>query len=1161
MEAVGSVSATLQLAQGLGVTLLKVREAYLQIKDIDDFLHDFDGQLDATRTTLAILHDGIGNAKFDASTQDWWRQSELERLLRSCHQHYQRMNDIFVKIAHQRSSAPALRAWIRTKQYDSDISHLRLCINTCTNALQLPVIIHKIHATMQVTLEKPIPGEAFVLMEEVASRLTRLESSLKDTRDDLKKRAVEHDSNDLEPTAQSTSIDKLMESLELDLSRLTSSQHHRPSSAEKDDMEARLAQMQDTISKLRTEAGREAKHRDTSLSLQEIRDKTDMEQDTRSMLELVDDLVGSTKDYTSTIDSISTVSKVTSQPPSAPRDDMHALNLAGLHLGPQLPPVQHFKDKLENIAEWVGQTDEGDRASVISGLSVLRPPPSETIATSTTYASATTRTKHSLRGKINQRRIQAVEESLEAKHYDKAIDLLEIVLSDGNELLNDEEQDRLYRFMAKAIVEGKGKVNANLYISYPLLKLRVAEKECRWSSMQATKALDQGGYDEVLHILSPSQFQFEKEWDSLGFAESEIRSVQKIQLARGQSWFYARSFWDIAAAIRVLERLLEDKRLAKSDRAVAHRTLTRAYRRNSDYEKSKFHGEQAYQNMIEIVGRDDRELLELIYLMVILCSESEDPDRDVWMKMLPEGLATSCKSVQRPFKARKGLDTCLASGMLRYIHQGVDEMEGQHRLQAGLEYLLHCYDLRGSRSYRIFNMNNMHCWGCLQQCFQTRPVLEGACVCKSNDQDLLCKRHQVSGNNTRGFSIVHFFATATPKPHISLYLKEQRRQPLIDITTNSRYYQLKTVLKRDKSRHRECVDEISILLHSAERNGWGDLQWAKTSSIDTTNFGIYDVVNRPMDLQLPKDLQSFARSIVVTPVWAAALSGGLETVSFFLSLQETDAARGSDSILLLNRPGSSLYPPDCLVTKQENEAIGTVIQGVLEVFNTLPVQVARQLLSRSLQRDIHWCFVDPILLGKVLDKCGKDSADLRVWSHEKDFPKVLSESLLAFFFDLVTRGGLSGLSIDELKFMLQTLLKHSQETRHNSSSAPKSITVLIDHIHSAVLGLKLPECLKSPQTPTIIGRLDRWIDMLGIYMGNSRAVGSDNILKLRRCIDHLLYCKEGIKHNQEELSTISGELGEINFYKFRRVFGTLKKERIDQLLQRKSDLAVEKDNL
>lgn len=215
---------------------------------------------------------------------------------------------------------------------------------------------------MQVTSERPIPGEAFVLMEEVASRLTRLESSLTDTRDDLKKRVLEQDSNDLDSTAQSASIDKLMESLELDLSRLTSSQHQRPSSAEKDDIEARLAQMQDTISKLRTEARREEKRTDTSLSMQEMRDKTDMEQDTRSMLELVHDLVSSTKDYTSTIDSMSTVSKVTSQPPTVPRDGMRALvlpNLADLHPDPQSPPVQHFKVSSRTLRSGLGKPMRG----------------------------------------------------------------------------------------------------------------------------------------------------------------------------------------------------------------------------------------------------------------------------------------------------------------------------------------------------------------------------------------------------------------------------------------------------------------------------------------------------------------------------------------------------------------------------------------------------------------------------------------------------------------------------------------------------------------------------------------------------------------------------------------------------------------------------------
>jgi hypothetical protein len=56
---------------------------------------------------------------------------------------------------------------------------------------------------------------------------------------------------------------------------------------------------------------------------------------------------------------------------------------------------------------------------------------------------------------------------------------------------------------------------------------------------------------------------------------------------------------------------------------------------------------------------------------------------------------------------------------------------------------------------------------------------------------------------------------------------------------------------------------------------------------------MHDLVNQPMDFQPPEGLRGFLRAIVVTPVWAAALSGRLSTVSFFLSLRETEVTRGS----------------------------------------------------------------------------------------------------------------------------------------------------------------------------------------------------------------------------------------------------------------------------
>ncbi|RBR25080.1 uncharacterized protein FIESC28_02137 [Fusarium coffeatum] len=1004
MEVVGSVAATLQLAQALGVTVLKVREAYSQIKGIDDLLHDFDGQLDATRTVITILDDVIGNGKFDASTE----------------------------------------------------------------------------------------GAAFALLEEVADRLTRLESLVKDTRNDLKKRKTEPGSEGLIPPAQSTATDKLLESLELDLSRLTSSQNRQASLAEKHEMEARLAPMQDLISQLRAKAHREKRRPYTSLSPQEIRDKAYMEDDTRSMLEVVNELVGSTKDYTSTIDSLSTASKVKS---------------------PQSRPVHSLRDRLEDITEWVDHTGGDDGASAISSLSGLSTPPSETITTSTAQTTATTGTENSFRDEMNQRRIRAVKENIKAKHYKKAIDLLEVLLSEDNEPLKDGEQDLLYRLMAKATVEGESKVNANIYTRRPLLKLRVTGKECRWKLMQATEALDQGDHDAVLDVLG-CKFQFEEEWDSLGLTESDKRSVQKIQLARGESWFYAKQFWDIAATVRILERLLEDTSLSKSDRAMAHQTLTKAYRAKYDYKKSKFHGEQAYQNMIDIVGRDGEELHGLIQLLVDICSESEDPDRDIWKEMLPEGLATSSWSTKRPFKARDGLDTCFASKNIRHLHKLIDEQKGPHRLHQAVELLQQYYHIpdRGE----LLRIYDMLCWDCLQHSFEPHSILGVADTPDYEKQDFSCKRHQAFGTGTRGFSIIHFFAIAK----FCWWEAMSHFEGLSD----------------------SCLDEISILLHSVQLNEPEDLQWPGSRSIDTGSFRMHDLVNRPMDLQLPKGSRGFAGAITVTPVWAAALSGKPTTVSFFLSLQETDTVRGANSILLLDRHEHDKPRKDC---------IQDVLKGILEIFETLPVRVARQLLSHTLHSEGHWCFIESWFLDKVLDKSGKDSADLLVWSPEENFRKVLSKSLLAFFFVLVTldyEQPSRRKRILQPESVLQTLLKHSQATDQDSSA------VLIDLISDVIQEQELRDYRDPSWCSKVAEQLGSWIDLVIIYVNYGRDVGSASVLKLERCIDDLAHWKQRMKRNIEEESTISRELKA----KFRRAFGILNKKKRNELLDRKLELESER---
>lgn len=144
MEAVGSVAAVLQLVQTIGKTVISVSQAYHDIRDMDDTLQDFDSQLSATQTLLSVLSDAIRSNASGPSTPPWWNQTALEGILNSYDRSYSRLNTIFVEISRQRSSAAALRAYIRKRLYDSDISHLRLSIDTYTSALQLPILIHTI---------------------------------------------------------------------------------------------------------------------------------------------------------------------------------------------------------------------------------------------------------------------------------------------------------------------------------------------------------------------------------------------------------------------------------------------------------------------------------------------------------------------------------------------------------------------------------------------------------------------------------------------------------------------------------------------------------------------------------------------------------------------------------------------------------------------------------------------------------------------------------------------------------------------------------------------------------------------------------------------------------------------------------------------------------
>ena len=391
------------------------------------------------------------------------------------------------------------------------------------------------------------------------------------TRKNLDKQKSHQDSGDVTPISQLATINQLIEGLDLNISTLVASHCKQGFTSEQSETEARLAQMQYTISQLRTETSFKTESPEASLDPQDIKIRKEMEQDTRSMLGIMGELVDSTKDYMSTVDSMSTADKTLpqfSQLSEAARDEASGIDL-GIGLNPALFPPHRFRENVETVVDWVNRIDANCEAPSVSALSGLPPlPPSITTATMPATQSVATATggKH-FRHEIRRRRIRAVEDMMNAKSYAKAIGLLELLLSETSEKTTKQEQDRLYDFMAKAIVFGKWNTDPDFYARFPPLESMVTKARHELKSKkdadklaEATEAFERGDYDRVLDVLGEYQGRSTGLCNTASLPTIGRETMQKIQLAYGQSLLYSRAFWDIAESIRIMEALLEDKK-------------------------------------------------------------------------------------------------------------------------------------------------------------------------------------------------------------------------------------------------------------------------------------------------------------------------------------------------------------------------------------------------------------------------------------------------------------------------------------------------------------------------------------------------------------------------------------------------------------------------
>ncbi|KAF4944218.1 hypothetical protein FSARC_14733 [Fusarium sarcochroum] len=1099
MEVIGGIAAVVQLVQTLGTTIIQVSGAYSQVRDMDDFVRDFDSQLDATRMLLSILGDGISCGSLNPNIQGWWRQSELERLLRSCQQLFNRLHNIFIKIARQRSTVKNLRGWIRLKGYDSDINHLRLSINTCTDALQLPVIIHNIHFSGQARSSEPLKGEVRDLLEELATRMVNLESSIDRAHDDLVMRALQKSQEPSSPTHHLAAIEDMVKELKHEMSTLAASQRTQTPTTSPSETETQLAQIQATLSQLRFGIVHDEEDIQSILEPQEVKEKSDMENETRSMLEFMDGLVSSAKDYVSTIDSMSVSTRRIRRRSNMRADATGRLGLRATFQTSQgfdFPPAELTKDKRRDIVDWVDNVDDEGNLSVdsISSALKLRSEASEgtTVTTKTTQSSNTAVGSNKLLAELRERRIQVVEDLMRTKNYTKVLPHLDRLLASKDEMADVGAEARLCCFMAQALSETtpEDAVMDSYCQRFPLIKSKLYDLRLE----HATDALSQKDYPKVRRILRPYKRYFAVESDSASTDGVNVNTLQNIRLVFGQALLKSVSYKDKHEGMSMLEALLEGSSLGPTDRGVVHDYLARAFYLKADYEKAKEHCILACQIKMDAIGRDDEDTQASIALIIDICSETNDSDEAIWRQMLPDPKSTDNPQVTlpRPFSiSRYPPDPAVE----RRMRKARESMGMRWYTPGAIEFLKENYPLRNINCFSYYQ--DIMCLDCL---FLHLNVSQAFVLSRKRRS---CRRHRISPIDNyinNGLSLLHYFAMVKPRDNGKSY----------------------------DSPRPDCISELSILINQAKTTVAQppDRMPDETPGVIATRspspsenqfhygFLLHELINPQIHYGLGGTESHNRRYIKITPLWGAALSGNLTTVSFFLSLKETDVTAGSRSILLLRRPHPQNKTPVSLLEDSKlrsqvevQEAESYVFRAVSVAFGALTFERAQYLLCRRItlgEQDPHWCFSNHSLLDQVLQKCGDGSADSLVNDWLLPCPRDDRLSLIDNFLSFISTQsgeGLNEATRKEFTAMLQSLLKHSK-TDPNSGLSRHRMTGLIKSIRGAV-DLMIKSQPSTRATPRSEQQIMLWVKFIEVLVDDGYMVESDDRLSLQACVDRL----------------------------------------------------------
>ncbi|KAH6962541.1 hypothetical protein BKA56DRAFT_623086 [Ilyonectria sp. MPI-CAGE-AT-0026] len=738
MEAISGAAAVLQLVQLLGNTVMQTTQAYTEIRGIEETLRDFDGQLNATGYLITNFERAIQRDASSDMVQSWWEQSDVEGLLGGFQRTYHRLNAIFTEISRERSSAVAVRTYIKMKRYDSDIHHLRLCINTYTSALQVPVLIREISSTYAST-HHAHENEVVGLLEKLDSRMADLENS-------MARAQQNHLARSLDMTTEVTAGPSTLEGTEDTLRGLKEEIPNLAMSQEKEVEVASVAQQEKPMAEM------------------ELR--IEIAEETNSMLDTTKRLVAHAKSYASTVDCASMTSGTTyfryRNEKKRPAKNDAVSDLVSI------PEFDHLVDigipmkgkQRETIASWAHDV-EFDTASSLSLPSTVRSPLGQSLTTASRstsgLSSVATSSGLSLVDEMHQRRLRKAESLMKTKLFEPAIPHLIRLLSESTDPDDARQRDILTQWLAKAVVETQpvGQVADSVCQRFPDVRNKLDEARLE----MAEKFLEEKSFANIVQILAPyDQTSLDPDQpDSTG----DVTTTVNLRIVLCTAMMQCEQS---ANVIPILTWVLKQHPLQRAQEGAAHTLLAEAHSNDPpNWEVAKAHGMRGVEANMDVFGRDHASTLSSMALMANICCQSTDPDEELWREMIPTSQPDL--SVPVPAEIRDRLQSCL------------DEMEKlgiDEAANLALHYLKSNFVVAGSITH---SCSHEVCWDCIK----VHMLREGNPLLAFED-GVRCSNHTIGDPTTRapnptgevfprpqstqrqvlGLSPLHFLAIARP---------------------------------------------------------------------------------------------------------------------------------------------------------------------------------------------------------------------------------------------------------------------------------------------------------------------------------------------------------------------------------------------------------------